>query len=130
MANVAATRAAGPAASARVLGLIGAGAMLANVVGVPMGALAGQLMGRRGPFWALAALAAAAVPLIARTVPHDGPAQHTGSVRSEQTALRSGRLRHHHRGRPGRRWSSSASASAPSSARSSAAVWATAAPTR
>ncbi|MGW7594283.1 MFS transporter [Streptomyces rubiginosohelvolus] len=63
-----------------------------NVVGVPLGAFAGQLMGWRGPFWALAALAAAAVPLIARTVPHDGTAQHTGSARSEVTALRSGRL--------------------------------------
>ncbi|WTQ95722.1 MFS transporter [Streptomyces sp. NBC_00117] len=92
VANVAATRAAGPAASARALGLVGAGAMLANVVGVPLGAFAGQLMGWRGPFWALAALAAAAVPLIARAVPHDGPAQHTGSVRSELTALPSGRL--------------------------------------
>ncbi|MEU5764296.1 MFS transporter [Streptomyces asoensis] len=92
VANVAATRAAGPAASARALGLVGAGAMLANVVGVPLGAFAGQLMGWRGPFWVLAALAAAAIPLIARTVPHDGPAQHTGSVRSELTALRLGRL--------------------------------------
>ncbi|MFE7276468.1 MFS transporter [Streptomyces sp. NPDC057623] len=92
VANVAATRAAGPAASARALGLVGAGAMLANVVGVPLGAFAGQLMGWRGPFWALAALAAAAVPLIARTVPQGGPAQRTGSIRSELTALRSGRL--------------------------------------
>ncbi|MGI5466203.1 MFS transporter [Streptomyces sp. CA-132043] len=92
VANVAAARAAGPAAGARALGLVGAGAMLANVVGVPLGAFAGQLMGWRGPFWALAALAAAAVPLIARTVPNDGPAQYTGSVRSELSALRSGRL--------------------------------------
>jgi DHA1 family inner membrane transport protein len=92
VANVAATRAAGPAVRARALGLVGAGAMLANVVGVPLGAFAGQLMGWRGPFWALSALSAAAVPLIARTVPHDGPDQHTGSVRSEVTALRSGRL--------------------------------------
>lgn len=92
MANVTATRAAGPGAAARALGLVGAGAMLANVVGVPLGAFTGQLMGWRGPFWALAALAAAAVPLIARTVPHDGQVQHTGSVRSELTALRSGRL--------------------------------------
>ncbi|NUP19616.1 MAG: MFS transporter [Streptomyces sp.] len=92
VANVAATRAAGPAASARALGLVGAGAMLANVVGVPLGAFAGQLMGWRGPFWALAALAAAAVPLIARTVPQGAPAQQAGSIRSELTALCSGRL--------------------------------------
>lgn len=82
VANVAAANAAGPAASARALGLVGAGAMLANVVGVPLGAFAGQAMGWRGPFWALAALAAAAVVLIARTVPHDGPDRHAGSIRS------------------------------------------------
>ncbi|MFD7296839.1 MFS transporter [Streptomyces sp. NPDC059897] len=92
VANVAAANAAGPAVSARALGLVGAGAMLANVVGVPLGAFAGQLMGWRGPFWALAALAAAAVLVIARTVPRDGPDQHAGSIRSELSALRSGRL--------------------------------------
>ncbi|MGD6747641.1 MFS transporter [Streptomyces sp. BH106] len=92
VANVAAANAAGPAASARALGLVGAGAMLANVVGVPLGAFAGQAMGWRGPFWALAALAAAAVVLIARTVPHDGGDRHAGSIRSELSALRSGRL--------------------------------------
>jgi MFS family permease len=41
VASVVATRAAGPAA--RALGLVGAGGMLANVVGVPLGAFAGQL---------------------------------------------------------------------------------------
>ncbi|MEU5092290.1 MFS transporter [Streptomyces sp. NPDC021356] len=92
VANVAAANAAGPAASSRALGLVGAGAMLANVVGVPLGAFAGQLVGWRGPFWALAVLSAAAIVLIARTVAHDGPAQQTVSVRSELTALRSGRV--------------------------------------
>jgi DHA1 family inner membrane transport protein len=92
LANVVATRAAGPAASSRALGLVGAGAMLANVIGVPLGAFAGQLVGWRGPFWALAGLAVAAVWLIARTVPHDSPDPQTVSVRSELTALRSGRL--------------------------------------
>ncbi|MFC5824072.1 MFS transporter [Nonomuraea insulae] len=92
VANVAASRAAGPAASSRALGLVGAGGMLANVVGVPLGAFAGQLVGWRGPFWALAVLAVAAAALIARTVPHDGPDHGTVSVRSEVTALRSGRL--------------------------------------
>ncbi|MEU2588794.1 MFS transporter [Streptomyces avermitilis] len=80
VANVAAARAAGPAASSRALGLVGAGAMLANVVGVPLGAFAGQAMGWRGPFWALAALAAAAIALIARTVPHDGGDAQTVSM--------------------------------------------------
>jgi DHA1 family inner membrane transport protein len=69
VANVVAARAAGPAASSRALGVVGAGAMLANMVGVPLGAFAGQLMGWRGPFWALAALAVAAMALIARHVP-------------------------------------------------------------
>ena len=92
VANVAAARAAGPAASSRALGLVGAGAVLANVVGVPLGAFAGQAMGWRGPFWALAALSAAAIALIARTVPHDSGDQQTVSIRSELTALGSGRL--------------------------------------
>ncbi|GAA4881602.1 MFS transporter [Saccharopolyspora cebuensis] len=92
VANVAAARAAGPAASSRALGLVGAGGMLANVIGVPLGAFAGQLLGWRGPFWALAVLAAAAGWLIARTVGRDGAHHHAVSVRSELTALRSGRL--------------------------------------
>jgi DHA1 family inner membrane transport protein len=92
VANVAAARAAGPAASSRALGLVGAGAMLANVVGVPLGAFAGQTMGWRGPFWVLAVLAIAAIALIARTVPHDAPDTQAVSIRSELAALRSGRL--------------------------------------
>jgi predicted MFS family arabinose efflux permease len=92
VASVVAARAAGPAASARALGLVGAGGMLANVVGVPLGAFAGQLSGWRGPFWALAALALAAVPLIARHVPREENDQQSTSLRSELGALRSGRL--------------------------------------
>ncbi|MGR7023282.1 MFS transporter [Geodermatophilus sp. URMC 62] len=92
VASVVATRAAGPAAGARALGLVGAGGMLANVVGVPLGAFAGQLTGWRGPFWALAALALAAAVLIARHVPHDRAHEEIGSLRSELAALRSGRL--------------------------------------
>jgi predicted MFS family arabinose efflux permease len=92
VASVAATRAAGPGAGARALGLVGAGGMLANVVGVPLGAFAGQLSGWRGPFWALAVLALAAVPLVARHVPRDEDGGQPGSVRSELGAMRSGRL--------------------------------------
>jgi DHA1 family inner membrane transport protein len=66
--------------------------MLANVVGVPLGAFAGQLAGWRGPFWVLAALALAAAVLIVRHVPHDGAHEEVGSLRSELAALRSGRL--------------------------------------
>ncbi|WP_406340550.1 MFS transporter [Streptomyces sp. NBC_01578] len=93
VANVEAARAAGPAASSRALGVVGAGAMLANVVGVPLGSFAGQLMGWQGPFWALAVLSAAATVLIARKVPRDtGDGGQTISVRSELSAVRSGRL--------------------------------------
>jgi predicted MFS family arabinose efflux permease len=91
VASVVATRAAGPSAGARALGLVGAGGMLANVVGVPLGAFAGQLTGWRGPFWALAVLALAAVPLIARQVPDDDGGK-PAALRSELAALRSGRL--------------------------------------
>ncbi|MFI6360821.1 MFS transporter [Streptomyces sp. NPDC050743] len=92
VANVVAARAAGPASSSRALGVVGAGAMLANVVGVPLGAFAGQVMGWRGPFWALAALGAAAMVLIARHVPHDEVSHAAVSIRSELSALRSGRM--------------------------------------
>ncbi|MFD5234020.1 MFS transporter [Streptomyces qaidamensis] len=92
VANVVAAHAAGPAASSRALGVVGAGAMLANVVGVPAGAFAGQLMGWRGPFWALAVLGAAAMVLIARHVPRDTDGHRAVSVRAELSALRSGRL--------------------------------------
>jgi DHA1 family inner membrane transport protein len=92
VANVVAARIAGPAASSRALGVVGSGAMLANVVGVPLGAFAGQFAGWRGPFWALAVLAVASVGFIARHVPHDGTGQQVVSIRSELSALRSGRL--------------------------------------
>jgi predicted MFS family arabinose efflux permease len=92
VANVVAARTAGPGASSRALGVVGAGAMLANVIGVPLGAVAGQLIGWRGPFWALAALALAAIALIARHVPPDARDRGVVSVRSELSALHSGRL--------------------------------------
>ncbi|MER6979719.1 MFS transporter [Streptomyces carpinensis] len=92
VANVVATRAAGPAASSRAVGVVGSGAMLANVVGVPLGALAGQLMGWRGPFWILGVLAVAAMALIARSVPNEPRGGQMVSIRSELFALRSGRL--------------------------------------
>ncbi|MEO6089234.1 MAG: MFS transporter, partial [Umezawaea sp.] len=87
-----AARVAGPAARSRALGLVGAGGMLANVVGVPLGAFAGQLMGRRRPFWALAALAVAASFLVARYVRPDKPDHQDVSIRSELSGLRSGGL--------------------------------------
>src|SRR3954465_3515201 len=60
VASVVAITAAGPAASARALGLMGSGVAFATVLGVPLGSLAGEHLGWRGTFWALATLAAAA----------------------------------------------------------------------
>ena len=57
VAAVVAARAAGPGASSHAIGIVLGGGMLANVVGVPLGAFAGQLIGWRGPFWVLAGLA-------------------------------------------------------------------------
>jgi predicted MFS family arabinose efflux permease len=92
VAFVVAARAAGPAASSRALGVVNAGGMLANVVGVPLGAFAGQLAGWRSPFWALALLAVAAAGLVVRHVPADAQPEHPRPVATELAALRSGPL--------------------------------------
>jgi DHA1 family inner membrane transport protein len=91
VAGVVAARVTAPAATSRALGVVGAGAMLANVVGVPLGAFAGQTMGWRAPFWVLAVLALSMIALMARYVPHEGPDRQV-RIRSEFSALRSGRL--------------------------------------
>jgi MFS family permease len=49
---VIATTAAGPRNSTRAVSVMMVGLTLANVVGVPIGSLAGQVAGWRGPFWA------------------------------------------------------------------------------
>jgi predicted MFS family arabinose efflux permease len=90
-ATVVATRAAGPDVSTRALGMIGSGVALATVLGVPLGSLAGDHLGWRGAFWALAALAVVAAVAIGRFTPGEG-AGATVSVRSELRALRSVRL--------------------------------------
>ncbi|MFC9089257.1 MFS transporter [Nocardiopsis dassonvillei] len=92
VAAVVATRVAGPGAGSRAVGVVNAGGMLATVLGVPLGALAAQLVGWRGTFWALAVLAVVAVPVIARHVSRGGAGHRPPSVRSELAALRSGRL--------------------------------------
>jgi len=92
VAAVVATRLAGPGAGSRAVGVVNAGGMLATVLGVPLGAFAGQLVGWRGTFWALAVLAVVAMPMIARHVPRGGDGHRSVSVRSELAALRSGRL--------------------------------------
>ncbi|MFG3417605.1 MFS transporter [Micromonospora sp. NPDC048063] len=92
LSAVVATRVAGPARGARAMGLVNAGGMLATALGVPLGAFAGQLIGWRGTFWALAVLALAATALISRHVPHEKGRAQSASVRSELSGLRSGRL--------------------------------------
>jgi predicted MFS family arabinose efflux permease len=91
VAAVVATTAAGPAASSKALGLLMSGTGLATVVGVPLGSLAGQVVGWRGSFWGLAVLSALSAGVIARFVSKDHRAQ-APSIRSELAALRNGRL--------------------------------------
>jgi predicted MFS family arabinose efflux permease len=91
VASVVAMTAAGPALSSRALGVMMSGVGLATVAGVPLGAFAGQLIGWRGTFWALAVLAAIAAIVIGRSAPADD-SRTAPSVASELSALRSGRL--------------------------------------
>jgi DHA1 family inner membrane transport protein len=92
VAAVVAARVAAPGVRSHAIGVVLGGGMLANVVGVPIGAFAGQIAGWRGPFWALAVLAALTALLVLRFVPHDGPHAHGASVRAEFASLRSARL--------------------------------------
>ena len=92
IAAVVALEVAGPAAGARALAIVLGGGMLANILGVPAGSLLGQLVGWRGPFWALAALALLASVLVARTVPADQKDRSATSLVREMAAFRSPRL--------------------------------------
>lgn len=76
----------------RALGIVLGGGMLANVVGVPLGAFGGQVIGWRGPFWALAVLAAAAIAAVAAVIPPEHADGQEPSVRRELASLGSGRL--------------------------------------
>lgn len=84
-----ATTAAGPANSTRALGIMMSGVGLATVAGIPLGAFAGQLLGWRGTFWALAILAALAAPVIAKFTPSEGD-RGVPSVRAELRAIATG----------------------------------------
>ncbi|MGV9418205.1 MFS transporter [Streptomyces sp. NPDC003674] len=85
------TAAAGPARATRAVGVMMGGLTLANVVGVPVGSFVGQYIGWRGPFWALAVLAASAAVFVGRFIP---ATRHRAgvSVQAEVRALRQGRL--------------------------------------
>lgn len=91
VASVIATQAAGPANSSRALGVMMSGVGLATVAGVPLGSFAGQLLGWRGTFWALAILAVLAAPVIARFTPAD-TRTHAPSVLAELRAVLTGRM--------------------------------------
>ncbi|CAN7336187.1 MFS transporter [Arthrobacter sp. LjRoot78] len=91
VAAAVATHAAGPANSSRALGVMMSGVGLATVAGVPLGAFAGQLLGWRGTFWALAVLAVLASPVIARFTPADA-GRGTPSIRAELRAITSRRM--------------------------------------
>ncbi|WP_432168016.1 MFS transporter [Streptomyces sp. bgisy031] len=88
---VIATAAAGPGNSTRAVSVMMGGLTLANVVGVPIGSLAGQFTGWRGPFWALAVLSGLAAVFVGRFIPTVGRRAEV-SVRAEVRALRQGRL--------------------------------------
>jgi DHA1 family inner membrane transport protein len=92
VAAVVGAKAAGPASSSRALGIVLGGGMLANVIGVPLGALSGQTIGWRGPFWTLAALALVAAAVVHRLVPADSDSDAVPSWRAEIASLRDGRI--------------------------------------
>lgn len=92
VAAVVAARAAGDEGSVRAMGIVQAGGMLAVVLGVPLGAFAGQLMGWRGPFWTLAALAAVGAVVVHRMVAPDDANRPVPSLRAELAGLRNVRV--------------------------------------
>lgn len=91
VAAVVGAKAAGAAAS-RALGVVLGGGMLANVVGVPLGAFAGQVIGWRGPFWILACLALVGAVAVYQLVAEDPVSGPTPSVRAELASMRDSRV--------------------------------------
>ncbi|NIJ84923.1 DHA1 family inner membrane transport protein [Xanthomonas arboricola] len=92
VAAVVASKAAGSKASARALGIVIGGGMLANVLGVPLGSIAGQIAGWRGPFWALAIIAVVLAIAIIKLVPAEVSGRTIPRIRDEFAGLRSIRL--------------------------------------
>ena len=92
VASLVASDSARPGGASRAVAMIGSGGMLANVVGVPLGSVAGTLIGWRGPFWVLAAAAAIAAVAVWRFVPVEAGPRVVPSIRGEIAALRSGPL--------------------------------------
>lgn len=92
VAAVVASREPGPCGGSKAVGIVISGGMLANVIGVPVGSIAGQTMGWRGPFWVLAALSGLALVAVFRTIPQRSPAPGVIPVRAEFRALRDVRV--------------------------------------
>nr|WP_062213428.1 Cmx/CmrA family chloramphenicol efflux MFS transporter [Streptomyces sp. NBRC 109706] len=91
VALVAATAMVAPDAKARATAVLLGGVTSACVVGVPCGALLGQLWGWRAAFWAVALVSVPALLAIPRSVPAGAPESVTGAgggARAELRALR------------------------------------------
>ncbi|MGC9536432.1 Cmx/CmrA family chloramphenicol efflux MFS transporter [Streptomyces sp. UG1] len=82
-----------PDAKGRAASTLLGGVPLACVVGVPAGALLGQLWGWRAAFWAVALVSLPAVVAVARSVPGGAAGSARPALRDELRALRSPRLR-------------------------------------
>ncbi|MFF8096755.1 Cmx/CmrA family chloramphenicol efflux MFS transporter [Streptomyces sp. NPDC016675] len=93
VALVTAADLAEPGAKGRATSTLLGGVTLACVIGVPAGALLGQVWGWRSAFWAVALLAVPAVVAVARAVPGGAAEATTPPLRGELRALRAPRLR-------------------------------------
>ncbi|NUT25415.1 MAG: MFS transporter, partial [Streptomyces sp.] len=92
VALVAAVRMVEPEAKGRATSTLLGGVTLACVVGVPAGALLGQLWGWRAAFWAVALVSLPAVVAVARSVPGGADDSAHPALRGELRSLRSRRL--------------------------------------
>ncbi|MFM2483349.1 MFS transporter [Celerinatantimonas sp. YJH-8] len=91
-AAVVATQAAGASSSARAMGLVIGGGMLANVLGVPLGSFIGQLSGWRLSFWALAIIPIFLAFVIFKAIPKPKEVQKESNLAQEFKGLLSARL--------------------------------------
>ncbi|WP_326641260.1 MFS transporter [Streptosporangium sp. NBC_01755] len=81
-----------PNAKGRAASILLGGITIACVVGVPAGALLGQLWGWRSAFWAVAIVSVPAIIAILRSVPAGNPGSTHPSARGELRSLRDRRL--------------------------------------
>ncbi|MEY9994549.1 DHA1 family chloramphenicol resistance protein-like MFS transporter [Streptomyces sp. V4I8] len=93
VALVAAVRMVAPEATGRATSTLLGGVTLACVVGVPAGAVLGQLWGWRAAFWAVALVSLPAVAAVAWSVPGGAADSERPALRGELRSLRSPRLR-------------------------------------